>query len=71
MGMLTPGKIEHIENRINTLSINDVAWLSGIDDEAVQRWVDAGIIKTCPTTRRSNRRFRRDDVANLLARLGV
>ena len=71
MVTLTLDKVEHIENRINTLSINDVAWLLGMDSEAVQRWVDAGIIKTCHTTCRSNRRFRRDDIAHLLARLGV
>ena len=71
MVILTLDKVEHIESRINTLSINDVAWLLGMDSEAVQRWVDSGIIKTCHTTCRSNRRFRRDDIAHFLDRLGV
>jgi predicted site-specific integrase-resolvase len=71
MVTLTLDKIEHGENRINILSINDVAWLLGIDIEAAQRWVDAGIIETCPITNHSQQCFRREDVAKLLARLGV
>ena len=51
--------------------MNEVAWLLGIDSEVVQRWVDAGILKIWYTNFRSNPRFRREDIADLLDRLGV
>jgi len=59
------------EGRIKTLKIDEVAWLLSTDIKTVQRWANAGIIKVCRITGSGKQMFRRDDVAHLLASLGV
>ena len=59
------------EHKIKTLSTSQVAWLLGIDGNAVHRWADSGILKVGHDTCRGDRRFKRDDVVGLLERLGV
>ena len=59
------------EHKIKTLSTGQVAWLLGTDGKTVHHWADSGVIKVCRTTPRGDRRFQRDDIGNLLARLGA
>ena len=59
------------EQIITMLSISDVAWLFGIHSNTVRRWADRGIIRACRSNSRGDRRFRRRDVARLLAKLGA
>ena len=61
----------HRERKIKTLNTDKVAWLLGTDSKTVLRWVGAGIIKSCRTTRCGDRLFRRGDVVSLLAKLGA
>jgi len=56
---------------IKTLTISQVAWLLGTDDETVLRWADSGIIKAWRNTCRGERRFLRGEIASLLASLGA
>ena len=59
------------EHKIKTLSTGQVAWLLGTNGKTVNHWVDSGIIKAWRTTCRGDRQFQRDDIGNLLARLGA
>lgn len=61
----------HNEQTITTLKTSDVAWLFGTHSNTVRRWADQGMIKSYRTAPRGDRRFRREDVARLLAKLGV
>ena len=63
---MLPGK-----RKIKTLEIDKVAWLLGTDNMTVQKWADAGILKSYPTNHRTKKIFRRKDVAVLLAKLGA
>ena len=59
------------EQTIRMLRTSDVAWLLSTDKKTVCRWADAGIIRAYHTSNRGNQRFKRDDVARLLAKLGA
>ncbi|MFC1958852.1 helix-turn-helix domain-containing protein [Chloroflexota bacterium] len=59
---------EHI---IKTLTTSQVAWLLGIDSKAVHRWADSGIINEWRNACRGDRRFKRDEISNLLEKLGA
>jgi len=54
-----------------TLKLSDVAWLLSTNVKTVQQWANSGIIKPKRITPQGELLFRRDDVARLLARLGV
>jgi len=54
-----------------TLKTSDVAWLFGTHSNTVRRWADRGMIRAYRTAPRGDRRFRREDVARLLAKLGA
>ena len=56
---------------ITMLRTGDVAWLLNVHSNTVRRWADQGIIRAYRTSPRSNRIFRRDDVAHLLDKLDV
>ena len=53
------------------LRTGDVAWLLHVHSNTVRRWADKGIIEAYHITRHGERRFKRDDVAHLLAKLGA
>ena len=61
----------HREQIITMLRTGDVAWLFGTHGNTVRRWADRGIIRAHRISRRGDRRFRREDVARLLAKLGA
>ena len=63
--------MEHSEQKITRLTTGEVAWLLGTDSNTVQQWQHAGIIKSYRAGGREDRRFRRNDVAQLLCKLGV
>jgi len=59
------------EQTIAMLRTGDVAWLFGTHGNTVRRWSERGIIRAYRIGRRGDRRFRREDVARLLAKLGA
>ena len=48
-----------------TLSSNEIAWLFGIKDTVVKRWIKQGVLTPCSNTPEGIDRFRREDVAEL------
>jgi len=50
------------------LTVKDVARLLNIHANTARRWSDQGIIKSYRITRRGDRRFRREDILNYLAK---
>ncbi len=56
---------------VETLTVNEVVWLTGTSKETIQRWARARIVKPCNSTGTNEPQFRRDDVAKLLNRLGA
>ena len=50
------------------LTVKDVAQLLHIHVNTARRWSDQGIIKSYRITRRGDRRFRREDILNYLAK---
>lgn len=63
--------MQQLKFKIRTLGTGQVAWLLGTDTKTINRWADAGILKAWRTTCRGDKRFRRVEIANLLARLGA
>ena len=61
----------HREQTIAMLRTCDVAWLFGTHGNTVRRWADRGVIRAYRISRRGYRRFKREDVAQLLANLGA
>ena len=59
------------EQTITMLRTGDVAWLLDTHSNTVRRWADRGIIMAYRIGRRGDRRFRREDVAHLLDKLGA
>ena len=53
------------------LRTSEVAWLFDVNSNTVRRWADRGVIKAYRISRRGYRRFKREDVAQLLANLGA
>lgn len=49
------------------LTVKDVAKLLNVHVNTVRRWSNNHIIKSYRITRRGDRRFRREDIANFLA----
>jgi excisionase family DNA binding protein len=49
------------------LTVKDVAKLLNVHVNTVRRWSNSHIIKSYRITRRGDRRFRREDIANFLA----
>ncbi len=49
------------------LTVKDVAKLLNVHVNTVRRWSNSRIIKSYRITRRGDRRFRREDIANFLA----
>jgi hypothetical protein len=64
-------EIQRIEGPITVLSSSEVAWLLGTDVTTIDNWVNAGIIKPCRNSSPGDKRFRREDIAALLANIGV
>jgi excisionase family DNA binding protein len=62
--------MEYSEQKIKMLSTSDVAWLLDTQRNTIKRWADAGIIKAYRNGGRDER-FKREDVAYLLAKLGA
>ena len=56
---------------ITMLRTSDVAWLLGIHSNTVRSWANHGIIKAYRTSDRDEQRFRRQDIAHLLSKLGA
>lgn len=59
------------EQTITILRTGEVAWLFDIHRNTVRRWADQGILRAYRISRRGDRRFRRQDVADLLAKLNA
>ena len=53
------------------LRTSEVAWLFDVNSNTVRRWADRGIIRAYRIGRRGYRRFKREDVAHLLADRGA
>ena len=53
------------------LTVREVARLLHIHNNTVRRWADRGIIKAYRISRRGDRRFKREDIAHLLAELNI
>ena len=53
------------------LKVDDVAWLLGTDNKTVQHWADAGVIKVFPPNGSGSLRFKREDIARILSKLGA
>ena len=51
------------------LTVREVAQLLHIHSNTVRRWSDRGIIRAYRITRRGDRRFKREDIAQFLAEL--
>jgi len=51
------------------LTVREVARLLHIHRNTVRRWADRGIIRAYRITHHGDRRFRREDVSDLLAKL--
>jgi excisionase family DNA binding protein len=51
------------------LNIKEVAQLLHVHSNTIRRWADQGLIITHRINRRGDRRFRREDVADFIARL--
>ena len=49
------------------LTVKDVAKLLNVHVNTVRRWSNSRIIKSYRITRRGDRRYRREDIANFLA----
>ena len=49
------------------LTVKDVAKLLNVHVNTVRRWSNSSIIQSYRITRRGDRRFRREDIANFLA----
>ena len=56
---------------IITLTSDEVAWLFGTDVSTVEDWVTSGIITPCSSTPDGNKRFWREDIAELLSICGA
>ena len=50
---------------------SEVAWLFDVTSNTVRRWADRGIIRAYRIGRRGYRRFKREDVAQLLTDRGA
>ena len=57
--------------RIRFLRTSDVAWLLNTQSNTIDCWTEAGILKCHHLDRHGERRFKREDIASLLARLGA
>ena len=57
--------------RIRFLRTSDVAWLLNTQSNTIDCWTEAGILKCHHLDRHGERIFKREDIANLLARLGA
>jgi excisionase family DNA binding protein len=51
------------------LNIKEVAQLLHVHSNTIRRWADQGLINAYRINRRGDRRFRREDVVNFLAKL--
>lgn len=58
-------------HRIRFLRTSDVAWLLDTQGNTIDCWTKAGILKCHHVDRRGERIFKREDIADLLARLGA
>jgi len=54
-----------------TLNSDEVAWLFGIDNTALEQWVDAGTLTPTSIIGKGIRLFWRKDIAALLAAFGA
>jgi excisionase family DNA binding protein len=67
---MTKGQKEQdmAHNRVNSpmLTTSDVAHLLNVHINTVRRWGNRGVIKAYRVGPRGDRRFRREDIANLL-----
>ena len=59
------------KTKIDTLALDEVAWLFGVDNGEVEKWVKTGTITPCSNTINGIKRFSRKDVADLLAAFGA
>ncbi len=57
--------------RIITLTLNEVAWLFGINVNQVEEWITSGILTPCSSTPNGSKRFWREHIAGLLAMCGA
>lgn len=78
MGKTKTGILEKSRNykkqtktKIDTLVLDQVAWLFGVDNGEVERWVKMGIITPCSNTLNGIKRFSRENVSGLLAAFGA
>ena len=56
---------------IRFLRTSDVAWLLSTKSNTIDAWTEAGILKCHHLDHHGERRFKREDIADLLARLGA
>lgn len=57
--------------RIRFLRTSDVAWLLSTQSNTIDCWTEAGILKCHHVDRHGEKRFKREHIASLLARLGA
>ena len=57
--------------RIQFLRTSDVAWLLDTQSNTIDCWTEAGILKCHHLDRQGERIFKREDIADLLTRLGA
>ena len=67
-----PPRNGHQQNcRIQFLRTSDVAWLLDTQNNTIDCWTEAGILNAHHLDHRGERIFKREDVADLLVRLGA
>ena len=59
------------KTKIDTIALHEVAWLFGVDNGEVEKWVKTGTITPCINTLNGIKRFSRKDVSDLLAAFGA
>jgi hypothetical protein len=64
-------KVYQKGRRIRFLRTSDVAWLLDTPSNTIDCWTEAGILKCHHLDRQGERIFKREDIADLLARLGA
>ena len=55
-----------LKKPVVTINSKKVAWLFGIDDTSLDRWVSSGILTPCNPSAGGTKRFWREDIATIL-----
>ena len=63
--------MECLKRTNDIMRTGEVAWLFNVSSNTVRHWANSGIIRASRIGIRSDRRFQRKDVAQLMAKLGA